>query len=107
MPTLLLTGWLGSPSASVRSEILRTGRGDSGAAWQRQRRRPPGSFASAGRFVMCSRLAPLVAVRPTESDSCWHHNLAVPVKFEVMVPVPVEEKRKNVSLETRDAVGSK
>ena len=51
-------------------------------------------------------LAMLVDGRLTESDLWWHRNLAVPAKFEVMVPVPVGKKIKNVSLETRDAVGS-
>ena len=55
---------------------------------------------------MCGHLAMLVDGRLTESDLWWHRNLAVPTKFEVMVPVPVGEKIKNVSLKTRDAVGS-
>ena len=49
---------------------------------------------SACRFIMCRHLTPLVTGRLTESVLRWHHNLAIPVKSEVMVPVPVKEKRK-------------
>ena len=67
--------------------------GDSVTAWQRL----SGSFVLAGRFVICGHLAMLVDGRLTESDLCWHHNLAVPAKFEVMVPVPVGERKKRES----------
>ena len=63
---------------------------DSGTTW----RRLSGSVVSACRFIMCRHLTPLVTGRLTESVLRWHHNLTIPVKSEVMVPVPVKEKRK-------------